>query len=122
MSNKTEIEVIEGITQAWVAFSTGANEYLDQIRKSRGTEAESASVSALSFHPSDMTEYGWVLAGRATVRIELLSREATTLGQVSTLKAEIKKTRAESGHKVEKLEEEIQKLLCLPHFPEGGMD
>lgn len=122
MSNKTEIEVIEGITQAWVSFSDGANEYLDRIRKSRGTEAESESVSALAFSSADMDEHGWVLAGRATVRIELLSREATTLGQVSALKAQIKKTRAEAGQKVEELEEEIQKLLCLPHFPEGGMD
>lgn len=73
-----------------------------------------------SVYESSMSEYGYVCLGDITINItkkEITQQEYSVL-KIKQLEESKKKIQAKAYQEVQKVEEEIQKLLCIEHKPE----
>ena len=77
--------------------------------------ANCCSITSTSL---DMSEYGWLRIGSAQIIFDVSDPAELVENQVELLRRQIQTTRAEAQHKVEQLEEQIQKLLALPNLTE----
>ena len=64
----------------------------------------------------DMSRYGWLRIGSAQVTFDVHDPAELANAQVASLRQQIQTVRAEAQHKVEQLEDAIQKLLALPNL------
>lgn len=95
--------MIKAKVKAWI---TNHHIRLDSLESLSPEEA----VSSLTYYSNDMTPHGWIEVGEADISIRLDSYESYNLRKVEALKAQ----RSEVLAQADKLEQQIQDLLCLP--------
>jgi len=71
------------------------------------------------FNHDDMTSCGYVACDTVEVEFAEPPMEVLVNGAVSAYRKEQERIRAEAQSKVAKLDEEIQKLLCIEHKPDA---
>ena len=71
------------------------------------------------FSHDDMTSCGYVAYDTVEVEFADPPMEVLVNGAVSAYRKEQERIRAEAQSKVAKLDEEIQKLLCIEHKPDA---
>ena len=71
------------------------------------------------FDCDDMSECGYVACDTVEVEFAEPPMEVLVNGAVSVYRKEQERIRAEAQSKVARLDEEIQKLLCIEHKPDA---
>jgi hypothetical protein len=92
-----------------------------KIKCTLHAQADKYSDSGFSFtvfSHDDMSSAGYVACDTVEVEFKEPPIEALVNGAVATYRKEQERIRAEAHLKVMRLDEEIQKLLCLEHKPE----
>lgn len=75
--------------------------------------ANDKSSLPFSFSESDMSEYGWIRIGTATIHLDLIDPKDTVAAQVESLQAQITKTMADSEATITILRSRINDLLAI---------
>lgn len=93
-----------------VWLTESANKYLDlnDIRK-----PEESTWFAYTDIDTDMSKYGCTLIGTAEIEITMLDQSVITSNAIDAIKTQIKSFRADSEHKINVLQDQINKLLAI---------
>jgi hypothetical protein len=78
---------------------------------------DAAAIEILSFHRIDMTSVGWIRVGKATISVEIPDDDQLVASAVTTLRAEIQKTRADAEIRCQGLNKQIEQLLAIEYTP-----
>ena len=97
------MRTITGTTGAWLA--------------SYNTHADPSDVDNLFFASSDMTSFGWVKVGTASVTVELLSDTDLMTEQLAMLDEAERRVKAEAQAKLNEIEGKRQRLLAIEYKP-----
>lgn len=73
-------------------------------------------IGRLSFSNTDMSRYGWVEVGEATIEVAFIPQDAVIEKLADGLREQISIVRAEAQSKVAQLEEKLSQLLALPNL------
>ncbi len=86
------------------------------------TDPDRVQLGYLSFTrlESDMTDCGYTLVGEASVTLDLPEHRQLIDAKVDSLRAEVKKVRAEAEAKANFLESQISNLLAIEHSPSSA--
>ncbi len=111
MTSKTF--TITGNARAWLTDTWRTPKDMEERAK---TDPD-AAVSWLSFTTpeQDMTEYGWIEVGMATITATINDTDAVNAKQVQNLKAQIQEIQAKAHEQVRVLEDRIQSLLAITY-------
>lgn len=94
------------------------SEYIDPERLKSDDEQE--AVEALTFTSYNMNDIsGYSKAGTATVTVELDDENELIESKAESLRAEIKKVRAESENEITRLTERLNSLLAIANEVEA---
>lgn len=95
-----------GKTKAWLPSHGGP-----EILKLTGDKL----VTNLSYASNNMTLAGWVLAGEATISVELVNTDQLIENKVAALKKELQLVRANAERQAMDIEGKIQNLLAITY-------
>lgn len=93
-------------------------EYSALNRRDIYAVSEQELADGVWFSPRDSAPDNWVLVGTAEVHITLLPRAEVVSAQVEALREQQAEIRADAEVKANRLEKQIQKLLCIEMNPE----
>ncbi|MHA7124013.1 hypothetical protein ACWV16_25250 [Achromobacter xylosoxidans] len=81
------------------------------------TDPNKVRLGDLSYTNLDMTECGYTLIGKARITLALPDRERLIDSKVASMRAEVKKIRAEAEAKACHIENQISNLLAIELSP-----
>lgn len=81
------------------------------------TDPNKVRLGDLSYTNLDMTECGYTLIGKARITLALPDRERLIDSKVASMRAEVKKIRAEAEAKARHIENQISNLLAIELSP-----
>lgn len=81
------------------------------------TDPNKIRLGDLSYTNLDMTECGYTLIGKARITLALPDRERLIDSKVASMRAEVKKIRAEAEAKASHIENQISNLLAIELSP-----
>lgn len=81
------------------------------------TDPNKVRLGDLSYTNLDMTECGYTLIGKARITLALPDRDRLIDSKVASMRAEVKKIRAEAEAKASHIENQISNLLAIEFSP-----
>ncbi|CUJ64853.1 hypothetical protein HMPREF3069_03175 [Achromobacter xylosoxidans] len=81
------------------------------------TDPNKVRLGDLSYTNLDMTECGYTLIGKARITLALPDRDRLIDSKVASMRAEVKKIRAEAEAKASHIENQISNLLAIELSP-----
>lgn len=81
------------------------------------TDPNKIRLGALFYTSVDMTDCGYTLIGKARITLALPDRERLIDSKVASMRAEVKKIRAEAEAKASHIENQISNLLAIELSP-----
>ena len=105
MSKTTKPRVITGKTTAWLGSYQGPEDLI-------GKEPDKV-IGRLNYSSYDMTDNGWSRVGIATVTIEIPDDKTLIDNKAESIKAQIKKVKADSQNAITLLTDKLNQLLAI---------
>lgn len=71
---------------------------------------------------ADMSKYGWVEIGTATIEVTFLPQDTVIEKLADGLREQISTVRAEAQSRITQLEDKLNQLLALPNLEQGASE
>lgn len=108
---------ITATVPAWIT-----NDYFDPKTLVDGEPVKVVGDLHYCAPEADMTGYGWVKVGTAEITLTIDDPREVINNKVDALQAQKRSVMAEAQMKLNKIEGQIQELLCIEHKPENPLE
>lgn len=108
---------ITATVPAWIA-----SEYFDPKTLVDGEPVKVVSELHYCTPAADMTGYGWVKCGTAEITLTIDDPREVINNKVDALHAQKRSVMAEAQMKLNKIEGQIQELMCIEYKPGAGLE